>query len=71
MVKSVKNDKATLNSDDSNSQIGYPNYDEKIGEIAYFKSESRGFEPGHELSDWLQAEQEYLHRRNEQLEVYM
>lgn len=30
----------------------------KIAEIAYFKAEGRGFAPGYELSDWLEAEQE-------------
>ena len=36
------------------------NQDIKIGELAYYKAEKRGFEPGHELEDWLEAEQEYL-----------
>jgi hypothetical protein len=30
----------------------------RIAELAYFKAEQRGFEPGHELDDWCQAEQE-------------
>ena len=34
--------------------------DVKIAELAYYKAESRGFGPGHELEDWLEAEQEYL-----------
>jgi len=29
-----------------------------IAEIAYFKAQSRGFEPGHEEEDWLAAEAE-------------
>jgi len=29
-----------------------------IAEAAYFRSEHRGFEPGHELEDWLAAEEE-------------
>lgn len=36
-------------------------YNIKIAELAYFKAESRNFEPGHELDDWLEAEQEVLH----------
>jgi hypothetical protein len=32
----------------------------RIAELAYFKAESRGFEPGHELEDWLEAEGEFL-----------
>lgn len=30
----------------------------KISEIAYYKAEARGFEPGHELDDWIAAENE-------------
>ena len=28
----------------------------RIAEAAYFCAERRGFEPGHEIDDWLQAE---------------
>jgi hypothetical protein len=31
--------------------------EELIAEAAYFRAASRGFEPGHELDDWLAAEQ--------------
>jgi len=40
--------------------ICLPDRDAKIAEIAYLKAENRGFEPGHELEDWLEAEQEFL-----------
>lgn len=30
----------------------------RIAESAYYKAEARGFEPGHELEDWLAAESE-------------
>jgi Protein of unknown function (DUF2934) len=29
-----------------------------IAEAAYFRAERRGFAPGHELEDWLEAERE-------------
>lgn len=29
-----------------------------IAEAAYFKAERRGFEPGYEMADWLEAEKE-------------
>jgi hypothetical protein len=29
-----------------------------VATAAYFKAEARGFEPGHELEDWLAAERE-------------
>ncbi len=31
---------------------------EMIAQAAYFRAERRGFEPGHELDDWLAAEME-------------
>jgi len=30
----------------------------QIAEAAYYKAEKRGFEPGHEMEDWLEAEAE-------------
>lgn len=32
----------------------------RIAELAYYKAERRGFHPGSELDDWLEAEQELL-----------
>ncbi len=31
---------------------------QRIAELAYQKAECRGFEPGHEWEDWLEAEAE-------------
>jgi Protein of unknown function (DUF2934) len=31
-----------------------------ISEAAYFKAKHRGFTPGHDVSDWLDAEHEYI-----------
>ncbi|MCX7099582.1 MAG: DUF2934 domain-containing protein [Methylococcales bacterium] len=39
--------------------IYLPDQAAKIAELAYYKAESRGFEPGQELDDWLAAEQEF------------
>jgi hypothetical protein len=36
----------------------------RIAELAYFKAQRRGFEPGHEEEDWLAAEAE-VDRRQE------
>ena len=33
-----------------------------ISEAAYFRAKQRGFEPGHELEDWIQAEAEVMRR---------
>ncbi len=39
-----------------------PRVDEMIAEAAYFKAEKRGFAPGMEMLDWLDAEREILQR---------
>ncbi len=39
--------------------IYLPDRDSKIAELAYLKAESRGFEPGQDLGDWFEAEQEF------------
>ncbi len=33
-----------------------------IEEAAYYRAQERGFEPGHELEDWVQAESEVMRR---------
>ena len=38
--------------------------DRLIAEEAYYRAQSRGFEPGHELEDWIAAEKE-VRRRTE------
>ena len=47
-------------SEASGDVIYLPDRDARIAELAYLKAESRRFEPGHELEDWLEAEQEFL-----------
>lgn len=34
----------------------------QIEEAAYYRAKQRGFEPGHELEDWIQAESEVMQR---------
>jgi len=36
----------------------------QIAEAAYFRAKERGFEPGHELEDWIEAESEVMGRVN-------
>ena len=35
---------------------------QKIAEAAYFRAKQRGFAPGHELEDWVEAESEVMRR---------
>lgn len=39
--------------------INLPDCYTKIAELAFYKAENRGFEPGHELDDWIEAEREF------------
>jgi hypothetical protein len=32
----------------------------RIALSAYYKAEARGYQPGHELQDWLEAEAEFI-----------
>ena len=54
--------KQEVNSDpeESGSTLNSVDRDVRITELAYLKAESRGFEAGHELEDWLEAEQELM-----------
>ncbi len=42
----------------SNEVAGLLDPAAKIAELAYYKAEQRGFEAGHEMDDWLEAERE-------------
>jgi hypothetical protein len=35
-----------------------------IAEVAYYRAMERGFEPGHELEDWIEAESAVMRRIN-------
>ena len=52
--------KVNSTSEASGDTIFLPDRDARIAELAYYKAESRGFEPDHELEDWLEAEQEFV-----------
>jgi sterol desaturase/sphingolipid hydroxylase (fatty acid hydroxylase superfamily) len=44
----------------NSSPIQVDNLDRMIAEAAYYKAEKRGFYPGHELRDWLEAKSEII-----------
>lgn len=48
----------TLTPEEPGMALDTPDNATKIAELAYYKAERRGFEPGHELEDWLEAERE-------------
>ncbi len=50
----------TLLGDDFGSTEYLSDYAEAVAQIAYYKAEDRGFEAGHDVDDWLEAEKEFL-----------
>ncbi|MEQ1546415.1 DUF2934 domain-containing protein [Methyloglobulus sp.] len=58
MSKTAKNIKEDISTQVTNEIISLADLDNKVAEIAYHKAETRDFAPGHELDDWLEAEQE-------------
>ena len=51
--------KVDLNPKGLFTPINLPDCYTKIAELAFYKVENRGFEPGHELDDWIEAEREF------------
>ena len=52
------------NEDDVDQEISAARMDDMhqsmISEAAYYKAENRGFAPGHEMEDWLEAENDIM-----------
>jgi hypothetical protein len=59
MTEAVKQE-VNSEPEESGSTLNSVDRDVRITELAYLKAESRGFEAGHELEDWLEAEQELM-----------
>lgn len=69
-ISTQKNNPVTANSSHTRDNITlFRSFKEQAGRIyrqqwiseaAYFKSQNRNFLPGHELTDWLEAEQAYI-----------
>ncbi len=58
--KSTLRTKKELSSKEkaSESELNEQDRDFRVAVSAYYKAQARGFEPGHELEDWLAAEAE-------------
>lgn len=52
--------RATLKAVPATSAFECPR-EQMIAEAAYFRAEQRGFAPGNEMSDWLEAESDVEH----------
>jgi hypothetical protein len=51
----VKPDSSALSQSGSSSNAN-EDLTHRIAEAAYYRAQARGFEPGHEMDDWLAAE---------------
>ena len=62
MTTSIKPTPATNTplADDFGSTEYLSDYAEAVAQIAFYKAEDRGFEAGHDVDDWLEAEREFL-----------
>ncbi len=49
-----------LNPTVSLTPINLPDCYTKIAELAFYKAEKMGFEPGHKFDDWIEAERELV-----------
>jgi hypothetical protein len=49
-------------ADEARAEVSAAELQKLISEAAYYRAKSRGFEPGHELDDWFQAEVEVRKR---------
>jgi hypothetical protein len=54
-TKAANSPAASIHEQASSPSASLTDY---VATAAYFKAEARGFEPGHELEDWLAAERE-------------
>jgi hypothetical protein len=48
---------------DYSGGIDLEEFREMVATDAYYRAEKRGFEPGHEIDDWLEAEKEISKQR--------
>jgi len=58
-TKTEKNSGRRRTNKDTNAGVNPDQRQRCIAEAAYYKAEKRGFEPGGEHEDWLEAEREF------------
>ncbi|BBA33318.1 hypothetical conserved protein [Methylocaldum marinum] len=51
-------EESTQDSPRSSAPFTEDTINQKIAEAAYYRAERRGFAPGYEIEDWLEAEKE-------------
>ena len=54
----IPSDASAHDKQETHAPAAEPGLEVMVAEAAYYRAEKRGFEPGHELEDWLAAESE-------------
>jgi hypothetical protein len=49
-------------TENARAEVSRDELQKLISEAAYYRAKQRGFEPGHELEDWIEAEAEVIGR---------
>ena len=60
MKVSNKNRANTVNTKTHDNSFCSQDRETQIAEYAYYRAKARNFEPGHDIEDWLAAEQHFL-----------
>jgi hypothetical protein len=60
IISAIKTDSLSAAASTIKDASNADEYQAKVAELAYYRAESRQFEPGFELEDWLAAEKEFL-----------
>jgi Protein of unknown function (DUF2934) len=66
MKVSNKNRDNTVNTKTQDNSICSKDREAQIAEYAYYRAKARNFEPGHDIEDWLAAEQHFSATRQSQ-----
>lgn len=61
-MEQISQKNTTTMKSSETAQTGRKPPPEMVAEAAYYKAEKRGFAPGRELQDWLEAEREIQER---------
>ena len=66
MKVSNKNRANTVNTKTHDNSFCSQDRETQIAEYAYYRAKARNFEPGHDIEDWLAAEQHFAATRQSQ-----
>ena len=66
MKVSNKNRANTVNTKNQDNSFCSQDRETQIAQYAYYRAKARNFEPGHDVEDWLAAEQHFVQHAQSQ-----